>query len=868
MAVRSLLVASLLSSVGLTAARQQRVRRGGDYDIYLNTSRVPSHTAQPSSTYYPEFSFAPETTTTTPSPAATFSSPLAASTLASSTYRHGPLPVGPGSRPFPSSPTGTAASGIYPHSGFSFRPTTTSVDDDCGGATLNVPNATLDWWWTSTAYDAVSQLSFQHNTEGRVTGWTITHVGTGLDASTAISADACDPTPWSYTYLDSDTNQTETFSAYECSQVPVSVAPATSAVTIRAWVPVSKTSGTSFNDVPVRQTAPPPPKATVAGVNATFGADSPFVYFSAYQIVSGNRTTKANGDEICNYVTKTYNMSKPYAFSYADQDPASSTIYPTILSGDLDPWLPTAIGRPQVVLGSFTAIPTVVVVVDEIYEIGFEAALAGTMVTASQLEVPTAKLPAGVSASTSEDIGALYTSLTATAHIEVTNKFLLVPDVTSTVPIPVVQSLQQATSSPTPSPSASPAGVATVESNNGITKPADALDVLTQALGPFIVQGLGANPTPAQTMDIAGATATVSTVSGFVVDGQTAVVGGPAITADGKVISVPAVGDSIVVGGSTVVRPAAGETISANGVQITEAPATVFAVAGQTLLPGGSAITISQTPVALAPGGGAVIIGSSTSILQTRVITVGTQTVTANAATQFVFGPGQTLTPGGTLIVGGTTVSLANGASVVVVNGQTSTITVQAKTTAGALLTIDGQTITPTAGVYVIYGQTLSSGGAITFTGSSGRETVSLDKSGTVMVDIVSGKSTTTTLQGASPVLTIGGQSFTAQAGSTYIINGQTLTPGGVQTVVVGSTTYVLSLSATPTIVEIDQINASGRTTATSYETLITASATPGSGTKDSSPTTTALVGKAASTGFQLISIVVASSALVFAIWL
>lgn len=172
-------------------------------------------------------------------------------------------------------------------------------------------------------------------------------------------------------------------------------------------------------------------------------------------------------------------------------------------------------------------------------------------------------------------------------------------------------------------------------------------------------------------------------------------------------------------------------------------------------------------------------------------------------------------------LAGGTTVSLAPSGSFIVINGVTSTIPPTAGTTATSVLTIDGKTYTASSGSYIINGQTLTSGGIITLSDGT---TLSLGAS----VLVINGQtSTLPTTQTISPgVITIGNQKFTSLSGSntaapSYVIDGQTLRPSGSAiTVTVSGTTYIISLSAGSSTVEIEVLGSGGNVISTVYETL------------------------------------------------
>jgi hypothetical protein len=207
-------------------------------------------------------------------------------------------------------------------------------------------------------------------------------------------------------------------------------------------------------------------------------------------------------------------------------------------------------------------------------------------------------------------------------------------------------------------------------------------------------------------------------------------------------------------------------------------------------------------------------------------LVVGGTTITADSKTEFDV-DGATLTPGGRVVVHGTTVSLASGLTVVVVNGQTHAAS-QAVITPAPVLTIGGTTVAPSNGpTYVIGTQSLTPGGVITVQGT----TISLGAGGSSIV--VNGL--TQQLGSASPasitappVLTIGSETFTAiNHGYTYVINGETLTPGESETVTVDGKAYIVSLGPGATVLVIETEGPDGDVTATSYETLYAGSGSP-----------------------------------------
>ncbi|KAH6870138.1 hypothetical protein BKA58DRAFT_286488, partial [Alternaria rosae] len=260
-------------------------------------------------------------------------------------------------------------------------------------------------------------------------------------------------------------------------------------------------------------------------------------------------------------------------------------------------------------------------------------------------------------------------------------------------------------------------------------------------------------------------------------------------------------------------------------------PSSRVVVGSQTLQAGGPPVNIGGgTMVSLAPSATAIVVDGRTSMLPQvtpsrppPVLTIGSTTLTPNAATQFFVGPGQTLTPGGIATVDGTVVSLAPSASFVVIGGSTqilpgsgpapnsppqlvvggSTITAQAtQGTSNNLNSPDNPRRNPT---FVVSGQTLAPGGpAITFSGT----TISLAPSASFVVvnGITSALAIPTPQAGNSPTITIGNDiigALSEPSGPTFVIDGQTLVPGGPEITVSGTT---LSLAQSASFVVINGV--------------------------------------------------------------
>ena len=308
------------------------------------------------------------------------------------------------------------------------------------------------------------------------------------------------------------------------------------------------------------------------------------------------------------------------------------------------------------------------------------------------------------------------------------------------------------------------------------------------------VPGLAQQPL---VLTIGGKGYTADTSSEFLIEGQTLAPGGTAITLSGTPISLAAGASQAIVGGSTVAiypagitpapgaRPAptlnlAGSTYSANSLG-------QFVIGEQTLSPG-AAITVSGTQISLAAAGNVVVIGSSTELLAPNgartaaMLTFDGSTFTADTSSEFVIG-GQTLTPGGSIKVSGTPISYPTGASAIVIGTKTSPLSF-ASITSGVrpIITFDGSTYTADASSnFTIDGQTLTQGGNIDVSGTP----ISYPLAGTA---VVIGTSTEpfsfATVTGAdTPMITFDGSTYTPDASSDFVIDGQTLTPGGVITI-------------------------------------------------------------------------------------
>lgn len=184
-------------------------------------------------------------------------------------------------------------------------------------------------------------------------------------------------------------------------------------------------------------------------------------------------------------------------------------------------------------------------------------------------------------------------------------------------------------------------------------------------------------------------------------------------------------GSGIIVQGTTYSLATSASAILVNGIStpIPASQATEIVVAGHTLKPGESAIQVHGTTYSLVSSGNAVVINGQTSSLSASTTTITTTTTPASVTRTVSVGPG------GEYVVGGKTYTLhtsgaprssgsaspfASTDSVVVVDGQTSTLSATTSTQGTEVIVWTGL-LTPTT----TSGSTQSSGNRIPNSGSS-----------------------------------------------------------------------------------------------------------------------------------------------------
>ena len=343
----------------------------------------------------------------------------------------------------------------------------------------------------------------------------------------------------------------------------------------------------------------------------------------------------------------------------------------------------------------------------------------------------------------------------------------------------------------------------------------------TGGIGSIINSAFGANPSPATPQNAGSQGENGGSNSGSNPGGSTG--GSSGSSAGGSGSSAPGAGSPGNSDGSSDGNsggsgsPANGavftpHAITALGAALSALNPSAVAIGGKTLSAGGPAFTTNSNYYSVGPSGnlvaGTLAPGATPA---PAALTFGGQTYTANSAGQIVVA-GQTLAPGVAITVSGTPISEAAGGAFAVVGGSTQSLITPAPSQGPALLTFGGSTYTANAASqFVIGGQTLTPGGQITVSGTA----LSEGPSGSGVV-VVGGSSTVSLGHGGAAMVTnaavmsFGGQSYTANAAGDFVVDGQTLTPGGVITVsgtpisegtgasdvVIGSSTEMLSSAA------------------------------------------------------------------------
>ncbi|KXS94496.1 hypothetical protein AC578_4515 [Pseudocercospora eumusae] len=800
-----LLLAATSAAHGILPTPLRHQRR------YNNLTSIHSHAPEPPNT----FVYAPDNSSTDAPTAAftyhpsTTSSPNASSPQIQPSASHllpspsrpqpggtnpPPRPTGhlqPRPKPSAQLPSGTAPPFI--------PPLPYSTNATCGGATLNIASASLDYWYTETYTQVDSTFVIQYNHNDTSTAWTLVPASETLNITSAVEAPSCTSMTAFNTALNS------TMLEYSCWDTPTPVAAATTSVEQTAYIPVNQT--TSNGSIP-NVVVTPTPAALTIGSSSTIAQGTNVVHFSQVEIISKKPLAAYNGTVRCVTTTTVHQLSEPLSFDYEE----GARVNAMLVKGKIHAAVLQAVeedaGVPlsSVSVGTFEAEPTVVVVVQKVLA-AVVATPAGILQSVISLDTPTPTLPSGLSLveTTPTDTGIIWAPFTA--HVESSDTALMVPTKTDPDRVSVV----------TPTTSRRPLTpvhfTAHIESSDlHLQIPQDPTatnSVVTAVFSGITVTATRVNnPSPGGGNDVgpilsaiisaAQPANTKPTNAAQVLSNAEQTFANPTVGAIASGIGgLTRPGSSSGSGSGPIVQPGQNPVFSVGTsmVTATNVGGGAFVISGQTASAGGAPITVGGQEVSIAPGGTAIMVAGTTAqlfsptnpgaVANIPLITIGSQVFTANAATQFNIG-GSVLTPGGQVIVQGTTISLAPDATRVAINGVGSQLSPPAITPA-PLLTIGGTVYQPDSGrTYDIGGQILTPGGAIVVSGT----TISLPADGSNVV--VNGLIQPIGAEGsngenmatitAPPVLTVDGTMISANDGTTYIISGQTLTPGGAIT--------------------------------------------------------------------------------------
>jgi hypothetical protein len=323
-------------------------------------------------------------------------------------------------------------------------------DEICSGATLNVLQASLDWWYSQTYTYIASTFVVQNDEAGSAIGWSLVAAATPFNVTSALLAPSCTQAATELTPVQD-----------VCAKTPPPVAAATTVLTQTAYETVTATTGSG--DVPDFAITPPPALIAIPQNGGKFSAGTPFVFFSAYEIITKSAVTGDGAGQAvaCVTATATYAMPSPFSFEYDGADVNGQLLVNANVTGDVNPAFLGIVNVTGAAAGSWVAEPTAVVVVSRIFA-----------VSQASLATPTPTLPSGFSRYTSD--GQQTTVPPATSMDWSSAASLQLPSIAHSADITATtESTAPAHSSNTPT---SPVNTGT---------PTNALEVLTQALATY-----------------------------------------------------------------------------------------------------------------------------------------------------------------------------------------------------------------------------------------------------------------------------------------------------------------------------------------------------------------------------------------------
>lgn len=608
---------------------------------------------------------------------------------------------------------------------------------------------------------------------------------------------------------------------------------------------------------------------------------TPFLHFTQYEVESPQVLTLGNGLVATTTYTATYNLSAPQAY------PLSNYNLDGVVSATgrvPSPFL-TNIPATGCAAGTWAAVPTLIIVVDLI--LGAEAVLAEvrtfspayatavatkskttaavyTLATASSLNVPHSFAvgslqPGQIGISCGEQC-VISSYVTQTASSDST---LLVPT-SFVVAAPTAGTPPQADNAPQArlslyTPPASIDSIATtVRQPEGISVLAVSSSVQDAGTNPDLqpllsLLGIAGQSYMAQTMS-SMPSSTVALPPAYTTVGSSLRTPGTAMIPARPSVNLP-----VTTGASTETSSQAGilPVLAINGQNyVLGTDGTYYPVLGDVTAPevnlaNGAAVMSNGLTINLSQSGSWITVnGVAYGVSSSPAIPV----LSINGQTYEISGDGNyhpisslgtvsikpiTIVPGQTLTLAGNTLTLSASGSSIDINNLSYNISTNPNLTipsAGAfyppIITVGSKTYTADANKeFVVAGQTLMPGGAITVSGT----TVSLAPAATVVVingqtaDVKPASVSAAPTISAKPVLVVGTNRYTAVTGTgtgtAYVVDGQTLTPGGLVTVS-GSTISLLLPSPTGAVVGGGGSGASSSTTSTSNNYRGTASAT------------------------------------------
>ena len=300
---------------------------------------------------------------------------------------------------------------------------------------------------------------------------------------------------------------------------------------------------------------------------------------------------------------------------------------------------------------------------------------------------------------------------------------------------------------------------------------------------PITVNGVTVARVPTPTTDSSGNNpGGAGSPNGVVIAGSTYTNGASTTIPGGAPLSVAP--DHVIVGASSYALPPAPSPspVLIGGNPINRAPNGGLVIGTATIDPGSAPTTVNGHAISI-DHSSAIIDGSTYAIPPASP----TQDASNSPNSAITLGNGQVLTAGGApALISGTTVALASNGASLVINGHDFSIPPahpSGSLPAQSALTIGGQTFTPSPSGFTVDGQSVQPGAnAITVDGAR----LSLGASG----QLVFGSSTTSlpaiTAGPATPMVTVGGQTFLAKSAG-FAIGSQTLTPGGAAVTVDGT---------------------------------------------------------------------------------